>query len=180
MTVALSRPGHGSQPRLILSPTMFRPPPNYIPYNNEKRYSLANKMEETLSFPSGVGADCVLKVPNSTLRHRFNFETSKRTLRTLFDPLCAKQVSRTHSVNFDIEKAVYEGYTNYSGSTVSRDLGGPKCQCSRDMVHYLCDPGVEGNPEAFTTVTRDTVLNVTGRNISEYLMFTTNRFKRHR
>jgi len=74
MTVALSQPKLEAFPKLVLSPTMFHPPPYYVPFSNsDPSNNLSKMMEESLYLPSGICSDCVLKSPNMTLGKVFIF-----------------------------------------------------------------------------------------------------------
>eukprot|EP00794_Sanderia_malayensis_P015936 gene15936-17537_t len=171
MTVAMSRPGYEIMPRLILSPTMIRPLPNYIPFANEGDSELAKNMEMTLRQPSGVGADCVLKFANSTFFTFAEQKLSTAKVKADYDSLCYEQLQK-FNMNF-------QQVTN-SSRMRQKEQGEPKCHCSKDKRNYICDSGVEGHPEVIHTVTGDQLLNVTGMNMPKYLMFTTQIFKRHR
>ena len=171
MTVAMSRPGYEILPKLILSPTMIRPLPNYIPFNNEGHSELARKMENSLLLPSGVGADCVLKFTNDTFLSFGSLKGSAMDDFQKFDNLCQKQMSKFKKIERKRTPASRE-----PGNMV----GNPTCRCSKDKREYICEPGVEGHPGRIKTVTGEELLNVTGMNMPRYLMFTTLHFKRHR
>ncbi len=158
-------------PKLILSPTMIRPLPNYIPFNNEGKSEIARKMENTLRLLSGVGADCVLKFPNGSLAHFAKVRRSDRNIEKYYDSLCLQQLSR------------YTGKLRRIANTsrpTHKARGTPRCFCSKDKRNYICDAGVEGHPDVIDTITGEQLLNVTGVDMPEYLMFTTEHFKRHR
>ncbi|XP_065067747.1 ATP-binding cassette sub-family A member 2-like [Rhopilema esculentum] len=177
MTVAMSRPGYEEQPKLILSPTMIRPLPNVIPFNNEGNSEIARKMEATLRIPSGIGADCVLKYRNCTfesLAQLFNQNEGYRL--GVYDQLCEMQLAKFQMKTFDKEKLRNQQFSRIRWKNVNEK----KCKCTKDKRNYECDPGVEGNPNRIVTVTGDTLLNITGRNMEKYLLYTTEHFRRHR
>ena len=172
MTVAMSRPGYEKQPQLILSPSMIRPLPNFIPFNNEGESQISKRMENSLRLPSGVGADCVLKHVNSSMK----VVRPRPNSAAVYDGLCEKQAGE-----LDAEDASQSDADDASGKQRRFvDLRGKKCRCSDDKRSYICDEGVEGNPEETATITGDRILNVTGRRMEEYLLYTTQHFRRHR
>ena len=171
MTVAMSRPGYETLPRLVLSPTMIRPLPNYIPFNNEGNSQISRKMESTFKLPSGVGSDCVLKFRNSSLKTLRDVYDIPQYLKKSYDDLCVRQLSKFQK-EYEIEHK-----TTKKTKRVKRSA---KCRCSADRRNYVCDAGVEGNPDTIYTITGDKVLNVTGLDMDKYLLYTTGYFKRHR
>ena len=178
MTVALAQPKADTYPPLVLSPSMFHPPPYYVPFNNykEDHSNFSYLLENSLKMPSGIGADCVLKFRNTTLQHFSNMQFSEQILKELFDPFCAQRIHYSdEDLDYRIKKDVWEGnITSKKGSTL------PTCHCEQSRWEFVCDPGVEGNPQYFSTVTQDTMINITNRNFKRYLQYTNNRFKRKR
>ncbi|XP_066919865.1 ATP-binding cassette sub-family A member 2-like [Clytia hemisphaerica] len=170
MTVALSQPKANTYPKLVLSPTMFHPPPYHIPFSNSNPSSnISRKMEESLYLPSGISADCVLKNPNSTLREDFTYRYLRENLKELFDPFCYQQVGR--KFNTELPEPISKSEQNFNISLT--------CNCTKNY-QYKCDDGIEGNPETFNTVTRDTLHNIENRDFWTYLLQTSNSFKRRR
>lgn len=45
---------------------------------------------------------------------------------------------------------------------------------------FSCPSGVGGRPPAMKVVTGDVLVDITGRNVSEYLLFTSDRLRLHR
>ena len=177
MTVAMSRPGYEEQPKLILSPTMIRPLPNFIPFNNEGNSEIARKMEGTLRIPSGIGADCVLKYRNSTFERLAQlFNQNEDYGLGAYDQLCEMQLAKFQMKTFDKEELRNKRLSGIRW----KNLNEKKCKCTKDKRNYECDRGVEGNPNRIVTVTGDTLLNITGRNMHTYLLYTTDHFRRHR
>ena len=179
MTVAMSRPGYEKQPQLILSPTMIRPLPNVIPFNNEGHSKISKRMENSLRLPSGIGADCVLKHMNSSITDIYQMLHLGPTVLQMYDGLCKSQISEIGgSLQRDM---VIPTKSSNSGSSKKNNFSyNKKCRCSEDRRSYICDPGVEGNPGEISTITGEMLLNVTGRNMDQYLLYTTQHYRRHR
>eukprot|EP00111_Clytia_hemisphaerica_P002239 TCONS_00006276-protein len=170
MTVALSQPKANTYPKLVLSPTMFHPPPYHIPFSNSNPSSnISRKMEESLYLPSGISADCVLKNPNSTLREDFTYRYLRENLKELFDPFCYQQVGR--KFNMELPEPISKLEQNFNISLT--------CNCTKNY-QYKCDDGIEGNPETFNTVTRDTLHNIENRDFWTYLLQTNMKYRRKR
>uniref|UniRef100_A0A4W4HDR5 ATP-binding cassette sub-family A member 2 n=1 Tax=Electrophorus electricus TaxID=8005 RepID=A0A4W4HDR5_ELEEL len=215
MTVALSVPEIGDLPPLILSPSQYhnytQPRGNFIPYANEDRPQYRSKLSpdaspsrvtNTLRFPSGVGATCVLKTPfNSTLdqlAQTFNpyAQNAKTLAARYFDPMC--QDSFTQGVplsNFVPPPPHFEdGLWNYTvapPTTIHEMVTSPptlplsihepvRCVCSMQGTGFSCPSGVGGRPPLTKVVTGDILVDVTGRNVSEYLLYTSDRLRLHR
>lgn len=178
MTVAMSRPGYEEQPQLILSPTMIRPLPNFIPFNNEGKSGISKRMERSLRLPSGVGADCVLKHVNSSLTDVYQLQSIHSDILKMYDSLCKKRFFEFMTPRpLRIENL---GQTQSNSSNKMNEDGDKKCKCSDDKRSYICDRGVEGHHEHIATITGEQLINVTGRNMEEYLLYTTQHFQRHR
>ena len=173
MTVALSQPKADTNPPLVLSPTMFHPPPYYIPFSNNKkgRTNMHTKMENTLNLPSGIGSDCVLKFPNMTIDKDFPVRYLRKNLDSYFTSFCAKQVGGSYVKKNFVHKRKKPVHTNKKS---------PKCHCKLPNWVYICEPGVGGDPDSFITVTMDTMLNISHQNIDDYLLNTNLMFKRRR
>ena len=170
MTVALSQPKANTYPKLVLSPTMFHPPPYHIPFSNSNPSSnISRKMEESLYLPSGISADCVLKNPNSTLKEDFTYRYLRDNIKELYDPFCYQQVGR--KFNMELPEPISKLEQNFNISLT--------CICTKDHL-YKCDKGIEGSPETFNTVTMDTLHNIENRDFWTYLLQTSNAFKRRR
>uniref|UniRef100_A0A6I8P991 ATP binding cassette subfamily A member 2 n=1 Tax=Ornithorhynchus anatinus TaxID=9258 RepID=A0A6I8P991_ORNAN len=52
-----------------------------------------------------------------------------------------------------------------------------KCTCSMQGTGFSCPSGVGGRPPQVKVVTGDILVDVTGRNVSEYLLYTSDRFR---
>lgn len=55
-----------------------------------------------------------------------------------------------------------------------------KCTCSMQGTGFSCPSGVGGHPPQMKVVTGDILVDITGRNVSEYLLYTSDRFRLHR
>lgn len=170
MTVALSQPKDQLYPPLTLSPSMFHPPPYYIPFTNNKKgaFNMPERMENTLNLASGVGSDCVLRDSNMTFTHTMSVRDLRRNLSAYFDKFCSQQVGKQNEI--PRPRRFVQNLT-YSESRES-------CYCDRSQWH--CDDTVERNTKEFTTVTLDTLINVTQKNFQKYLQNTNFMYKRRR
>lgn len=55
-----------------------------------------------------------------------------------------------------------------------------RCSCSMQGAGFSCPSGVGGRPPTVKVVTGDVLVDITGRNVSEYLLFTSDRLRLHR
>lgn len=55
-----------------------------------------------------------------------------------------------------------------------------RCTCSAQGTGFSCPGGVGGRPPQMRVVTGDILTDITGHNVSEYLLFTSDRFRLHR
>ncbi|KAM3868024.1 ATP-binding cassette sub-family A member 2 [Diretmus argenteus] len=55
-----------------------------------------------------------------------------------------------------------------------------RCTCSMQGTGFSCPSGVGGRPPLTKVVTGDILVDITGRNVSEYLLFTSDRVRLHR
>ncbi|KAM9393672.1 ATP-binding cassette sub-family A member 2 [Pholidichthys leucotaenia] len=55
-----------------------------------------------------------------------------------------------------------------------------RCTCSMTGTGFSCPSGVGGRPPLMKVVTGDILVDITGRNVSEYLLFTSDRLRLHR
>ncbi|NWS66211.1 ABCA2 protein, partial [Crotophaga sulcirostris] len=68
-----------------------------------------------------------------------------------------------------------------SAPTLPRIVHEPiKCTCSMQGTGFSCPSGVGGHPPQMKVVTGDILADITGRNVSEYLLYTSDRFRLHR
>uniref|UniRef100_A0A8B9NTE8 ATP-binding cassette sub-family A member 2 n=1 Tax=Apteryx owenii TaxID=8824 RepID=A0A8B9NTE8_APTOW len=84
-----------------------------------------------------------------------------------------------NSTTFSSLPAVLETIT--SAPTLPRIIHEPiKCTCSMQGTGFSCPSGVGGHPPQMKVVTGDILADITGRNVSEYLLYTSDRFRLHR
>ncbi|XP_075902997.1 ATP-binding cassette sub-family A member 2 [Nelusetta ayraudi] len=55
-----------------------------------------------------------------------------------------------------------------------------RCTCSMQGTGFSCPSGVGGRPPLMKVVTGDILVDITGRNVSEYVLFTSDRLRLHR
>ncbi|XP_020626914.1 ATP-binding cassette sub-family A member 2-like isoform X2 [Orbicella faveolata] len=182
MVMALSFPKQPDQPPLELTPSMF-PRPNYIPFANEAKgvNQLASRLDKTLTLLSGVGATCCLRSVNLTTTE---VKPSKEDLAQLFNHSCSVSIDEVSDEYFKPSNLhlsyIYTNGSNVSHSVTHKDTG-RGCRCSPNKTAYVCDRGAAGpHPKELVTITLDTLQNITGRNISKYLLYTTETFRLHR
>ncbi|KAL3870668.1 hypothetical protein ACJMK2_038713 [Sinanodonta woodiana] len=205
MTVALSAPKDEDPPRLELSTSQYakalKPRGNYVPYSNE--HSSNRSLEylqdagpqdiiNTFSYPSGIGATCVLKSPwmnenqigvvvNSTVYFILLEEYFSNGCESVFAketyaryyPTSSKhknrsdiQISSMNKPNFDDANEVIQYY--------------PNCSCRVDNSGFACDKQWHAEPPERGVVTGDKLLHITGTNTEKYLLNTANEFRLHR
>nr|XP_058969338.1 ATP-binding cassette sub-family A member 2-like [Pocillopora verrucosa] len=182
MVMALSFPKSPDQPPLELTPSMF-PRPNYIPFANEAKgvNRLASRLDKTLTLLSGVGATCCLRSINLTTTES---KPSKENLAQLFNHSCSVSIDEVSDDYFKPSNLnlgfIYTNGSNVSHAVTHKDTG-RGCRCSANRTAYVCDRGAAGrHPKELVTITLDTLQNITGRNISKYLLYTTKTFRLHR
>ena len=191
MTMALSLPKKGDLPALELTPSMF-PRPNYIPFANEAkgRNGLAERLDKTMTLPSGVGATCCLVSANVSFVNytggggKLKYRLPKEEMADLFDNNCRQSINEVSDEYFKTSNLhlsyIYSNGSNVTESVSHKDTG-QRCRCSKDKMEYVCDRGAAGtHPKELVTITLDTLQNITGRNISKYLLYTTQTFRLHR
>lgn len=188
MTMALSFPKSPDQPPLELSPSMF-PRPNYIPFGNEAKgvNQLASRLDKTLTLPSGVGATCCLRYEGSinvTMNQNMKNRPSKEKLAQMFSQSCSSSIDELSNDYLEPSNMqmsyIFSNSSNVTHAVTHKDTG-RGCRCSRNRTAYVCDRGAAGShPKGLVTITLDKLQNITGRNISKYLLYTTQTFKLHR
>jgi len=188
MTMALSFPKSPDQPPLELSPSMF-PRPNYIPFGNEAKgvNQLASRLDKTLTLPSGVGATCCLRYEGSinvTMNQNMKSRPSKEKLAQMFSQSCSSSIDELSNDYLEPSNMrmsyIFSNSSNVTHAVTHKDTG-RGCRCSRNRTAYVCDRGAAGShPKGLVTITLDKLQNITGRNISKYLLYTTQTFKLHR
>ncbi|XP_028910083.1 ATP-binding cassette sub-family A member 2 isoform X2 [Ornithorhynchus anatinus] len=168
------------------------------------------QLVNTFRLPSGVGATCVLKAAaNASLGPTLNLSSSesKMVAAKYFDAMCVDSFTQglplsnfvppppspapsdfPASPGLDLPRA----WNATVGPTTSREtVTSPpalprtvhepiKCTCSMQGTGFSCPSGVGGRPPQVKVVTGDILVDVTGRNVSEYLLYTSDRFRLHR
>uniref|UniRef100_A0A3P9P3H1 ATP-binding cassette sub-family A member 2 n=1 Tax=Poecilia reticulata TaxID=8081 RepID=A0A3P9P3H1_POERE len=163
-----------------------------------------HKIINTLRLPSGVGATCVLKTPfNSTLDQLArtlnpSANNSKTLAAQYFDSMCLDSFTQGVPLSNFVPPppspapsddpdprfiapptTIHEPVT--SPPTLPLSIREPvRCTCSMQGTGFSCPGGVGGRPPLMKVVTGDILVDITGRNVSEYLLFTSDRVRLHR
>lgn len=174
MVFALSAPKLEDFPRLPLNTNMFDRP-NYVPHANvNSSNSLAVDMESTLKLPSGIGSFCVVNNTSENLK-KWSYNCHKdavvnnEEIRDIFNKECRRQ--RDYSgvrlcQNGTIKKS--------SADRGRQNATGAKCYCSNYRLEYICPfEMLLPSSKEILTATHDTLRNITGRDVSKYLLSTT-------
>lgn len=183
MVFALSVPSPKDAPPLRLNTGMFDRP-NYVPFANEARLSsdrknraLARGVEDTLKLRSGIGSFCLMKNTTHSMserqRHSYScvFQRKKlqKQLERLFNKECANAVYKISDIYL-----CANGSAAASKSTEHRRDERTGCHCSSYNTEYVCPGNIAHfTPKTLLPATIDTLRNVTGRNVSKYLLYTT-------
>uniref|UniRef100_A0A8C3NL32 ATP-binding cassette sub-family A member 2 n=1 Tax=Geospiza parvula TaxID=87175 RepID=A0A8C3NL32_GEOPR len=167
------------------------------------------QLVNTFHLPSGVGATCVLKTPfNNTLDQpmqtlNLNSNESKMLAAKYFDAMCIDSFTQglplsnfvppppspapsdyPMSVDEDllaVSHPICSSGTVTSAPALPHIIHEPiKCTCSMQGTGFSCPSGVGGHPPQMKVVTGDILTDITGRNVSEYLLYTSDRFRLHR
>ncbi|XP_027890739.1 ATP-binding cassette sub-family A member 2 isoform X3 [Xiphophorus couchianus] len=163
-----------------------------------------HKIINTLRLPSGVGATCVLKTPfNSTLDQLAqtlnpSANNSKTLAAQYFDSMCLDSFTQGVPLSNFVPPppspapsddpdphfiapttTIHDPVT--SPPTLPLSIREPvRCTCSMQGTGFSCPSGVGGRPPLMKVVTGDILVDITGRNVSEYLLFTSDRVRLHR
>ncbi|XP_058158739.1 ATP-binding cassette sub-family A member 2 isoform X1 [Dasypus novemcinctus] len=166
------------------------------------------QLMSTFRLPSGVGATCVLKSPaNGSLGPTLNLSSGESRLLAarFFNGLCLESLTQGLPLsNFvppppspapsDSPAAPDEdplqawnaslpptALSWTSAPSLPRLVREPvRCSCSTQGTGFSCPSGVGGHPPQMRVVTGDILTDITGHNVSEYLLFTSDRFRLHR
>ncbi|KAK3602190.1 hypothetical protein CHS0354_004706 [Potamilus streckersoni] len=205
MTVALSAPKEEDPPRFELSTSQYakalKPKGNYVPYSNEHssnrslEYLLDAGPEDiinTFSYPSGIGATCLLKSPwmnetqigvvvNSTVYFILLEEYFSNGCDSVFE----KETYATHYPKFSKRKNWSDVKISSINESDIKDVKEivqyyPDCSCRDDNSGFLCYKERHALPPERVVVTGDKLLNITGTNTEKYLLNTADEFKLHR
>uniref|UniRef100_A0A8B9T0B0 ATP-binding cassette sub-family A member 2 n=1 Tax=Anas platyrhynchos TaxID=8839 RepID=A0A8B9T0B0_ANAPL len=167
------------------------------------------QLVNTFHLPSGIGATCVLKTAfNNTLDQpmqtlNLNSNESKMLAAKYFDAMCIDSFTQglplsnfvppppspapsDYPISVD-EDLLHAWNSTIFSSTVTSAPALPriihepiKCTCSMQGTGFSCPSGVGGHPPQMKVVTGDILADITGRNVSEYLLYTSDRFRLHR
>uniref|UniRef100_A0AAZ3S8N3 ATP-binding cassette sub-family A member 2 n=1 Tax=Oncorhynchus tshawytscha TaxID=74940 RepID=A0AAZ3S8N3_ONCTS len=167
------------------------------------------KIANTLRLPSGVGATCVLKTPfNSTLDQLAqtlnpSANNSKTLAARYFDSMCLDSFTQGVPLSNFVPPPpspapsddpdplasltilppilCVSSETVTSPPTLPLSIREPvRCICSMQGTGFSCPSGVGGRPPLMKVVTGDILVDITGRNVSEYLLYTSDRLRLHR
>ncbi|XP_036162828.1 ATP-binding cassette sub-family A member 2 isoform X2 [Myotis myotis] len=168
------------------------------------------QLVSTFRLPSGVGATCVLKSPaNGSLGSTLNLSSGESRLLAarFFDSMCLESFTQGLPLsNFvppppspapsdspvppdeDLPQAWNSSLLPTSGPedwtsapSLPHLVREPvRCTCSAQGTGFSCPSGVGGRPPQVRVVTGDILTDITGHNVSEYLLFTSDRFRLHR
>ncbi|XP_022085288.1 ATP-binding cassette sub-family A member 2-like isoform X2 [Acanthaster planci] len=204
MSVALSAPKVGNFPPLVLTPSQYHPltyPDNtYSVYanealNNRRTYHIYRSVDgdadptqltSTFRYPAGIGASCVLKTPwNGTLDRLVqsnNYSSSVNLRGKYFDRMCEESFKKGEPLSNYVPEIPHEPpppeeaeFDEPAGTTYIKEK---TCRCSADGNSFICPPNVGlPEPDKLKVITSDILLDISGRNVSEYLLYTTDKFR---
>lgn len=178
MVFALSVPKPKDAPPLSLNTDMFDRP-NYVPFANENSSNLlAVGMESTLKLPSGIGSVCYLKNPSNRLR---KWSYSSYPCKSV---IAAEQKEINHLFNKQCREMPHSGVQLCENDTRHHESenrhqtkprkNGTQCHCSHDRLEYMCPHDLSlPAPKELIPATLDTLRNVSGRDVTKYLLYTT-------
>ncbi|XP_042819729.1 ATP-binding cassette sub-family A member 2 isoform X1 [Panthera tigris] len=168
------------------------------------------QLVSTFRLPSGVGATCVLKSPaNGSLGPTLNLTSGESRLLAarFFDSMCLESFTQGLPLSnfvppppspapsdspvspeedplqaWNASLPPTSGPDNWtSAPSLPRLVREPiRCTCSAQGTGFSCPGGVGGHPPQMRVVTGDILTDITGHNVSEYLLFTSDRFRLHR
>ncbi|XP_011812790.1 PREDICTED: ATP-binding cassette sub-family A member 2 [Colobus angolensis palliatus] len=167
------------------------------------------QLVSTFRLPSGVGATCVLKSPaNGSLGPTLNLSSGESRLLAarFFDSMCLESFTQGLPLSNFVPPPPSPAPSD-SPASLDEDLqawnvslpptAGPemwtsapslphlvrepvRCTCSVQGTGFSCPSSVGGHPPQMRVVTGDILTDITGHNVSEYLLFTSDRFRLHR
>ena len=177
MVFALSVPKPKDAPPLPLNTAMFDRP-NYVPFANvNSSDNLAVGIETTLRLPSGIGSFCYVKDPANHLKNwsyssypcRSNIVAKQEEIRRVFNQQCLKKVYsevRLCKNNTALSDSMHHHHTPYENGT--------HCHCSDDKLKYICPNNLYyPAPKEIIPASLDTLRNISGKDVTKYLLYTT-------
>ncbi|CAB3983284.1 ATP-binding cassette sub-family A member 2 isoform X4 [Paramuricea clavata] len=175
MVFALSVPKPRDAPPLPLNTGMFDRP-NYVPFANENSSNhLAVGMETTLKLPSGLGSFCYVKNPSISLRN-WSYSSypcksrtaAKQDIDNVFNEQC---LDRDYS---DVRLCKNDTMLPDPAHRPEPLNKGTHCYCSDNRLKYVCPYDLSRPaPKEIIPATLDTLRNVSGRDVTKYLLYTT-------
>ncbi|XP_052037787.1 ATP-binding cassette sub-family A member 2 isoform X2 [Apodemus sylvaticus] len=168
------------------------------------------QLVSTFRLPSGVGATCVLKSPaNGSLGPMLNLSSGESRLLAarFFDSMCLESFTQGLPLSNFVPPPPSPAPSDSPVSPDEESLqtwnmslpptAGPetwtsapslphlvrepvRCTCSAQGTGFSCPSSVGGHPPQMRVVTGDILTDITGHNVSEYLLFTSDRFRLHR
>ncbi|XP_014662041.1 PREDICTED: LOW QUALITY PROTEIN: ATP-binding cassette sub-family A member 1-like [Priapulus caudatus] len=157
MVFAVFTPGIGNQPELELTPWLYGPP-NYVFYSNDAPGNVSSdRLERALLDPPGLGTRCMLdySIPSKPCVPVNNSVFGQTILPA------------------DVMELLLNG--NWTEENPS-----PACSCE-ETGFQECPAGAGGMPPPYMLAdTTDYIQNMTGRNITDYLLMTYNEYETSR
>ncbi|XP_039629926.1 ATP-binding cassette sub-family A member 2 isoform X3 [Polypterus senegalus] len=116
------------------------------------------------SFTQGVPLSNFVPPPPSPAPSDFpesSYEDGLRFWNLTTEPTTVKAVTSTPTLPHTVHEPI-------------------RCTCSMQGTGFSCPSGVGGRPPQMKVVTGDILVDITGRNVSEYLLYTSDRLRLHR
>ncbi|XP_077992841.1 ATP-binding cassette sub-family A member 2-like [Glandiceps talaboti] len=160
---------------LTLTSSLYRATPYYVPYTDVRKTLPSNltegefqdtgvdKLLDTLHYPGGLGATCLLSSPfNSTLDGLLHTNSSIELTSKDFNQMCQKTIPKSLRVTFP-----------YMESTPLTNLKGNQsdsmCSCNADNTGLECSDDGSDLP-SYQPISSEIVQNVSGRNFTKYIL----------
>ena len=189
MATSLSAPGFFDLPSLELTPAQFYPlnnpesivvPYYYSPQQNcaSTKFASSKEIIQTLHYLTGIGSTCVLNKPNLTLGALIEFNNSNYILNQKYFGN-SDSCSTVFNSNPDFDYKYFKFNTTQHKS--DKKIGNlyPSCVCLSDLSGFKCLSDFD-EPQSFRTVSRETLLNITATNETNYYLFTTDAYRLRR
>lgn len=168
----------------------------YMVYSSLNGDSGPMKIASTFTYPAGIGASCILKTPfNGTLDlmvEKANFSSINLTAQ-YYDPMCVNSFKKGEPLSNYVprsedsfEEDEWANRGNTSVHIKKESHSGPmilekRCYCKKNGFGFLCPPDVGSpDPTEHKVITSDVLLDCNTRNLSEYMLYTTDKFRLHR
>ncbi|XP_071820131.1 ATP-binding cassette sub-family A member 2-like isoform X3 [Apostichopus japonicus] len=154
------------------------------------------KIVSSLTYPAGIGASCVLKTPfNGTLDRLVemaNFSSINLTAQ-YFDSMCVESFQKGKPLSNYLPRTTEaddnDGWINQGNETDHAKKGSHSshltpekiCYCKEDGYGFSCPTNVGSPyPPEHKVITSDVLLDCNNRNLSEYMLYTTDKYRLHR